>query len=65
VTLRSVFNLLNEGAQDSVQDIQDFVNNQIAHYKKVREIKIVDSIPVSGAGKILKRELRELDQKDN
>jgi long-chain acyl-CoA synthetase len=34
------------------------VNDQLVPYKHLREIHFVDSIPVSAAGKILKRELR-------
>jgi long-chain acyl-CoA synthetase len=35
------------------------INAKLAPYKKIREVKFVDEIPVSAAGKILKRELRE------
>ncbi|GAA4548459.1 class I adenylate-forming enzyme family protein [Pseudonocardia xishanensis] len=35
------------------------VNGELAPYKKIREVHVVESLPVSGAGKILKRELRE------
>ncbi|MGQ0572725.1 MAG: class I adenylate-forming enzyme family protein [Pseudonocardia sp.] len=35
------------------------VNEQLTPYKRLREIHLVDAIPVSAAGKVLKRELRE------
>jgi long-chain acyl-CoA synthetase len=35
------------------------VNAQLLPYKRIRELIVVDQIPVSAAGKILKRELRE------
>jgi long-chain acyl-CoA synthetase len=35
------------------------VNEQVLPYKRLREIRLVDEIPVSAAGKVLKRELRE------
>ncbi|MEY7972918.1 class I adenylate-forming enzyme family protein [Saccharomonospora xinjiangensis] len=35
------------------------VNEQVPPYKRLREIHFVDAIPVSGAGKVLKRQLRE------
>ncbi len=38
----------------------EFTNSQIAAYKKIREVRFIDAIPVSGVGKVLKRELREL-----
>lgn len=34
------------------------VNEQVVHYKRLRELRVVDTIPVSAAGKTLKRELR-------
>ncbi len=34
------------------------VNAQVTPYKRLRELHLVDSIPVSAAGKVLKRELR-------
>jgi long-chain acyl-CoA synthetase len=35
------------------------VNDQVVPYKRLRELHLVDAIPVSAAGKVLKRELRE------
>ncbi|WP_232667934.1 class I adenylate-forming enzyme family protein [Pseudonocardia sp. TRM90224] len=35
------------------------VNEQLPPYKRLRELHLVDAIPVSAAGKVLKRELRE------
>jgi long-chain acyl-CoA synthetase len=40
--------------------IRESVNAQVLPYKRIREIRLVDEIPVSAAGKVLKRELREL-----
>jgi long-chain acyl-CoA synthetase len=34
------------------------VNDQVAAYQRLRDVYLVDSIPVSAAGKVLKRELR-------
>lgn len=36
------------------------VNAEVTPYKRLRELHLVDSIPVSAAGKVLKRELRKL-----
>ena len=44
----------------SEADIIDFCRARIAHYKCPRSVKIQDDpLPLSGAGKILKRELRK------
>ena len=48
-----------ENSQVNEEILLEFVNSKIAVYKKLRKIYFVDSIPVSGAGKILKRELRD------
>jgi long-chain acyl-CoA synthetase len=40
------------------QEVLEFVNGRVTPYKKLREIRKVDEIPVSAAGKILRRELR-------
>lgn len=41
-------------------ELLGFVNAKVVHYKKLREIRFVDEIPVSAAGKVLKRDLRDL-----
>lgn len=41
----------------------DYVNSQVVFYKKLRELEFVDEIPVSQAGKVLKRVLREREKK--
>lgn len=41
-------------------EMMGYVNAQVAAYKKIRDVIFVDEIPVSGAGKVLKRELRKL-----
>jgi long-chain acyl-CoA synthetase len=39
--------------------LMEAVNEQVLPYKRLRELHLVDEIPVSAAGKVLKRELRE------
>jgi long-chain acyl-CoA synthetase len=46
------------GALDP-DEVVAHVNAQLLPYKRIREIVVVDQIPVSAAGKILKRELRD------
>jgi long-chain acyl-CoA synthetase len=42
----------------------EHTNSQIAHYKKIRDVIFVEQLPVSGAGKVLKKELREQLRKE-
>jgi long-chain acyl-CoA synthetase len=50
---------LKASRQATAEQLIEFVNKQVAAYKKVREVIFKDSIPVSAAGKVLKRELRD------
>ncbi|KAL9177392.1 hypothetical protein ABFS82_01G055600 [Erythranthe guttata] len=49
-----------EGSSISQAALLDFVAKQVAPYKKVRKVHFRASIPRSAAGKILRRELRNL-----
>jgi long-chain acyl-CoA synthetase len=42
----------------SAAEVMSAVNEQVVAYKRLRDVYLVDSIPVSAAGKVLKRELR-------
>jgi 4-coumarate--CoA ligase len=53
------FVALKPGAEATAEDIQDFVADQVAHYKQVRIVEFVDEIPKSASGKILRRLLRD------
>jgi long-chain acyl-CoA synthetase len=50
---------LNPGAQATANEIMEHTNSQVAPYKKIREVIFEEAIPVSPAGKVLKRSLRE------
>ncbi|MFL6145859.1 MAG: class I adenylate-forming enzyme family protein [Labedaea sp.] len=43
----------------SAAELMGAVNDQVVAYKRLREVYFVEQIPVSAAGKILKRELRD------
>ena len=43
-------------------DIQSFVADQVAHYKRIRTIEFIEAIPKSASGKILRRELVERER---
>src|SRR5262249_32560816 len=51
--------VLKPGQQATEQDLITFCRQEIAGYKVPRSIEFLDALPKSGAGKILKRDLRE------
>ena len=59
------FIMLKEQSRGKVteQDIINWVAERISAYKKIREVEFVNSIPKSGSGKILRKELVELEKK--
>jgi long-chain acyl-CoA synthetase len=52
------FVVLGDGESDA-DTVMAWVNERVVPYKKLREIHAVDQIPVSAAGKVLRRELRD------
>ena len=50
--------VLKEGAIASEKEIMVFVNDKVAPYKAIREIEFRQELPLSGAGKVLKRQLK-------
>jgi long-chain acyl-CoA synthetase len=44
---------------DDASALMAAVNEQVLPYKRLREVHLADEIPVSAAGKVLKRELRD------
>jgi long-chain acyl-CoA synthetase len=50
--------VLRAGQTTSIEEIRAYVKEHIAAYKAPRSLTIVDEMPVTGTGKILKRELR-------
>lgn len=49
---------LREGYQMTASELIDFSRDRLAHFKCPKVVDIVDELPKSGSGKILKRELR-------
>jgi fatty-acyl-CoA synthase len=47
------------GAAVSDTELLDFCRARLSHYKCPRSIEFVDSLPKTGTGKLLKRELRK------
>ncbi|WP_418060657.1 acyl-CoA synthetase [Pimelobacter simplex] len=50
--------VLRPGQATSIEEIRAFVKDHIAAYKAPRSLSIVDEMPMTGTGKVLKRELR-------
>ncbi len=51
--------VLKPGAQATEAELLDFCRARIAHYKAPRSVEFFGSLPKTGTGKILKRELRK------
>jgi 4-coumarate--CoA ligase len=51
--------VLKPGADATAEDVKAFVAEQVASFKQLRRITIVDAIPKSASGKILRRVLRD------
>ncbi len=52
------FVVLKEGVTASADEIQSWIKEKIADYKYPRYVELIDSLPMSATGKILKKELR-------
>jgi long-chain acyl-CoA synthetase len=53
------FIVLKEGADASAEEIMTFVNSKMAPYKAIREVEFRKDLPISSAGKVLRRLLVE------
>jgi len=51
--------VLKVGSQARERDILDFCRSRLSHYKCPRILEFVESLPKTGTGKVLKRELRQ------
>lgn len=51
--------VLKPGESVTEEEMIEFMRNNLARYKVCKSVEIMDSLPISGMGKILKRELRE------
>ena len=47
-----------EGETVTLEEIQELVGAHLVSYKQVRQIEVIEAIPKSAAGKILRKELR-------
>jgi acyl-CoA synthetase (AMP-forming)/AMP-acid ligase II len=51
--------VLKPGQQATEGELLEFCRTRVAHYKAPRSIEFFDSLPKTGTGKILKKELRK------
>jgi long-chain acyl-CoA synthetase len=56
------FVVLTDGATVSEQELKAFVNQKLAPYKAIREIEFRKDLPLSSAGKVLRRALRDQEK---
>ncbi|MGW5322505.1 MULTISPECIES: AMP-binding protein [Rhodococcus] len=47
-----------DGEKPAAEELKAYVAEQVLPYKKIREVVVVDALPTSAAGKILKTDLR-------
>ena len=57
--LPKAFIVAAPGQELSAEDVQGFVADKVASYKKIRIVEFIDEIPKSASGKILRRFLRD------
>ena len=55
--------VLKEGQTLTPEEIIEFCRERLAAYKVPKQIEFIDSLPKTAVGKILRRELKELDRK--
>jgi long-chain acyl-CoA synthetase len=55
--------VLKEGTASSEKEIMAFVNGKVAPYKAIREVEFRNDLPISSAGKVLRRLLLEEEKR--
>ena len=53
------FVVLKDGEKAGQEELIEYCKNNLAHYKAPRSVDFLDDLPKSGAGKILRRELKK------
>jgi long-chain acyl-CoA synthetase len=57
------FIVLKDGAKATEAEVMAFVNEKVAPYKAIREMEFRKELPVSAAGKVLRRVLQQEEEK--
>jgi fatty-acyl-CoA synthase len=55
--------VIKPGSAPTEDEMLGYLKNHLARYKVPKQVKFLDSLPISGMGKILRRELREQFEK--
>ncbi len=55
------FVVLTQGKQASESELKEHVKSNLARYKVPREVVFLDELPRNPTGKVLKRELAEIE----
>jgi acyl-CoA synthetase (AMP-forming)/AMP-acid ligase II len=55
----AAFIVLRPGARINSDDVIAYARGHLANYKVPRRVEIVDALPMTATGKVLKTELRE------
>jgi len=55
------FCVLRHGQEVAVEEVQNFVKDNLARYKSPRDVIFLDELPRNPTGKVLKRELQDYD----
>lgn len=58
--LPKAFVVTQQGQTLKDDEILDYVNSNVAVFKKIKEVQFVKEIPKSAAGKILRKNLKEM-----
>ncbi len=57
------FVVLKDGVEGTPEEFIEWARDKMAGYKRPKEVEIVDGLPMSAVGKVLRRELREAELK--
>lgn len=52
------FVTLKRGAEEEAEALRSFANNSLGKHQRISEVRIIDALPRSAIGKVLKRELQ-------
>jgi len=55
---------LKEGSETTAEELSEFCNGQIAHFKIPALYKFTEDFPMTVTGKIRKKEMREISIKE-
>jgi long-chain acyl-CoA synthetase len=56
----AAFVVLKAGRKTTSEALMEFVNGQVAPYKKIREMRFIEKIPVNPNGKVMRKALAEM-----